>query len=72
MKNAANKDSQQLIKVYEKEAIKWCAAMGKTYNAFHKKLITEFIEEEICKLPPPNHTTLTPIQPITNLYPSWL
>jgi len=72
MKNATNKDQAQLIKVYESEAKKWCAAMGKTYNAFHKKLITEFIEEELCKLPPPNPTTIEPLKPITNLYPSWL
>ena len=51
----------------EKEAQKWCAATGKKYNAFHKKLITEFIDEEICKLQSPNL-----IQPITKLYPTWL
>jgi superfamily II DNA or RNA helicase len=71
MKNSANKDKAQLIKVYESEAKKWCAAMGKTYNAFHKKLITEFIEEEIAKLQAPQNS-LTPLKPITNLYPSWL
>jgi len=67
IKNAPNQDKAKLINAFESQAKKWCAATGKTYNAFHKKLITEFIDEEICKLQTPNL-----IQPITKLYPTWL
>ena len=71
IKNAPYATKQVLIDAYESEAQKWCIATGKKYNAFHKKLITEFIEE----LPSPNPAqpqTLISIQPITNLYPTWL
>jgi superfamily II DNA or RNA helicase len=71
MKNAPNQDKAKLVDAYEKEAQKWCAAIGKKYNAFHKKLITEFIEEELCKLQSPK-LVIQPIKPITNLFPSWL
>jgi superfamily II DNA or RNA helicase len=71
IKNAPNQDKAKLVNAYEKEAQKWCAAMGKKYNAFHKKLITEFIEEELCKLQSPK-LVIQPIKPITNLFPSWL
>jgi len=71
IKNSPNHDKVKLVDAYEKEAQKWCVAMGKKYNAFHKKLITEFIEEELCKLQSPK-LVIQPIQPITNLFPSWL
>lgn len=71
MKNAPTATKQSLINAYEKEAQKWCAAMGKKYNGFHKKLIIEFIEEEICKLQA-LQLVIEPIKPITNLFPSWL
>lgn len=67
IKNAPGQDRTKLINAFESQAQKWCAATGKKYNAFHKKLITEFIDEEICKLQSPNL-----IQPITKLYPTWL
>ncbi len=74
--NANQKERQILTDIYINEVKKWCEAQGKKYNGFHKKLITEFIEEELSKLQTPilseATVSLSNIQPITNTLPSWL
>jgi superfamily II DNA or RNA helicase len=72
LKNAPDAEPKILIKTFESEAKKWCEAKDIKYNSFHKRLIVEFIEKEIAKLPPPIPNTIQPLKPITNLFPSWL
>jgi len=71
-KNAPNAEREILIKTFENEAKKWCEAKSIKFNSFHKKLIIEFIEQEIAKLQTPLLNTIQPLKPITNLFPSWL
>ena len=72
LKNAPDAEPKILIKTFENEAKKWCEAKDIKYNSFHKRLIVEFIEKEIAKLPPPTTNTIQPLKPITNLFTSWL
>jgi hypothetical protein len=87
VKNAPSGTSKStLLKTFTSEAKKWCELNGKTWNAFHRGLVEEFVEtqalihsklgDESEKLgeaaePQPLTQSLTMLQPLTSL-PSWL
>ena len=76
VKNAPSGTSKStLLKTFTSEAKKWCQLNGKTWNAFHRKLVEEFVAEAQVAVPEvtpqPLTQSLTMLQPLTSL-PSWL
>jgi hypothetical protein len=79
IKNAPAHTSQStLIQTFTAEGKKWCQLNGKTWNAFHRKLVEEFVTSSVA-VPETQGASreasltqsLTMLQPLTSL-PSWL
>ena len=79
VKNAPSGTSKStLIQTFTAEGKKWCQLNGKSWNAFHRKLVEDFVTasseaaQGVAEVSPTQqHASLTKLQPLTSL-PSWL